>query len=155
MKATATTFLLGALVGAALALGVRAAILSMDEGAHTDHSGHSMRGGPSEPEEPAASQVTAGLLLDLGNERCPIMGGEVDGKTYSEWNGLRIGHCCPPCIEKLLAAPEKVLDDAGIEWREAARLVEQMKTASGEKRRALLTEAGKRFTVVRRPEGWE
>jgi len=33
------------------------------------------------------------LLIDLGNENCPIMGNPVDGKTYSTWNNLRIGHC--------------------------------------------------------------
>ena len=42
------------------------------------------------------------------------MGGEVDGETFSAWNGLRIGHCCPACIEKFLAAPEKYLAEAGI-----------------------------------------
>ena len=106
-----------------------------------------------EPDEPTRMPGRADLLLDLGNERCPIMGGEVDGKTYSEWNGLRIGHCCPPCIEKLLAAPEKVLDEAGIEWREAARLVAEVKAATGEKRKALLADAESRFTIVRRHEG--
>jgi hypothetical protein len=161
MKATATTFLLGALVGAAIALGVRAAILDLDEGGHAAH------GGPTTPEEHAGHEVGAsmaappvapastGLLIDLGNERCPIMGGEVNGVTWSEWNGLRIGHCCPPCIEKLLADPEKALSEAGIEWREAARLVAAVEEATGEERKKLLAEARAKYGIVRMPEGEE
>jgi len=158
MKTTVTAFLLGALVGGALALGVRAAILNLDETPHAGHSGHSMKEMSEPPAVPGASHpepAKAGLLVDLGNARCPIMGGEVDGKTYSEWNGLRIGHCCPPCITNLLAAPEKALDEAGIEWRETARRVAEAKVATGEKRRALLAELGKTHTIVRRPEGEE
>ena len=27
------------------------------------------------------------------------MGGEIDGQTFVEWNGQRVGFCCPPCID--------------------------------------------------------
>ena len=164
MKTTVATFLLGALVGAALALGVRAAILNLDDGDHSahnaaaapeNHAGHTpgmkMPEPPSEPDEPAAT----GFLLDLGNEKCPIMGNAVNGKTWSEWKGLRIGHCCPPCIKKLLADPEKALDDAGIEWREAAKLVAAVNAASGNERMKLLADAEERYGVVRTPEASE
>ena len=92
-----------------------------------------------------------GLLIDLGNERCPVMGGKVDGKTVTEWNGLRIGHCCPGCRERLLASPQKLLDKAKIEWREAAKLAALILNATGEARAKLLATARKRFEVVREP----
>ena len=156
MKPTIGTFLLGALVGAALALGVRAAILDgggnhgQGKTKEHDHSAMEMQ------EEPAPSKpVARGFLIDLGNENCPIMGRAVNGKTYSEWNGLRVGHCCPPCMEDFLAAPEETLDEAGVEWREAAEMVKAVKAASGPERDRLLQEAEERFTVVRMPEGSE
>jgi hypothetical protein len=156
MNARVATFLLGALVGASLALGLRAAILSLDEGSHSAHAGHAMTNEHAGATEPPPSKLVArGFLLDLGNETCPIMGNAVDGRTYSEWNGLRIGHCCPPCVEDLLAAPEKTLDEAGFEWRDAARLVAAVKAASGEERTALLAEAARKYEIVRGPEGEE
>ena len=158
MKSTAATFLLGALVGAALALGVRAVILNVDDdghGAHDapkDHSTHTS--GMKMPDAPAEAEAK-GFLLDLGNEKCPIMGNAVNGKTWSEWNGLRIGHCCPPCVEDLLADPEKALADAGIEWREAAKLVAAVEVARGEERKRLIAEAEEKYGVVRMPVGAE
>ena len=91
----------------------------------------------------------AGLLIDLENEKCPVMGGKVDGKTYTEWNGLRIGHCCPGCTEPLLADPVKLLDDMGAEWREAAKLAALANNATGDARAKLVAEAKERFEVVR------
>ena len=163
MKSTAATFLLGALVGAALALGVRAAILNLDGGEHAAHGDHTAAETPSGhaghakpgpgPEGP--SEAPMGLLIDLGNEKCPIMGNDVNGRTWSEWNGLRIGHCCPPCVKDLLADPEKALDDAGIEWRDAAKLAADVKKATGEERKRLLAIAEEKYGIVRMPEGAE
>ena len=103
------------------------------------------------PEKPAVKPAVkkTGLLLDLGNENCPIMGKPVNGRTWSEWNGLRVGHCCPSCIQDFLADPEKALDEAGIEWREAAAAVAAIDAASGHERHTLLAETGKKFKVVR------
>ena len=39
----------------------------------------------------AASQIL--------NTHCPVMGGEIDGQTFVEWNGQKVGFCCPPCID--------------------------------------------------------
>jgi hypothetical protein len=80
------------------------------------------------------------------------MGKKVNGRTWSEWNGLRVGHCCPPCIEDFLANPEKALDEAGIEWRDAARTVAAVKAASGEARKTLLAAAKEKYGIVRMPE---
>ncbi len=161
MKSTAATFLLGALAGAAIALGVRAAILDVDDGGDAGHGAHAVvnEHAGHTPDmkmpEPLTEAEPAGLLLDLGNEKCPIMGNGVNGKTWSEWRGVRIGHCCPPCIENLLAEPEKALDAAGIEWREAVALVSAIEKSTGEERVRLLAEAEEKYGVVRGPGGKE
>jgi hypothetical protein len=100
------------------------------------------------PERMTLVQVDAGPVVDLGNTRCPIMGGKVDGKTYTVWNGVRIGHCCPGCISRTLANPEKVLDEAGIDWREASKAVAAVRNASGKKRAELLESLKSDYDVV-------
>lgn len=89
-----------------------------------------------------------GILVDLGNAKCPIMKKDVNGKTFAEWNGLRVGVCCGGCVKKVLADPEKVLDDAGIEWREAAGLVAKANAATGDERTELLAKIGEKWTIV-------
>jgi hypothetical protein len=142
MNALATHWKLFAaclLVGLVAALGLRAAL-----------------SGPVEepPREQEATAIPApeasGLLVDLGNENCPVMGGAVDGKTYEEWNHLRVGYCCPGCDRKFLVDPEGVLDDAGIEWREAAAAVKKYRDASSEHKAHALAAIEKRWKVVRR-----
>ncbi len=38
---------------------------------------------------------------------CPIMGGEIDPEVYTDYRGVRIYFCCPPCIDEFLAAPKQ------------------------------------------------
>ena len=45
-----------------------------------------------EAPDSGVSSQKKGLLLDLENTHCPVLGNPVDGKTYSEWNGLLVGH---------------------------------------------------------------
>jgi len=92
-----------------------------------------------------------GLLIDLGNMKCPVMGGAVDGSTYSEWRGIRVGHCCGGCSLKLIASPEKYLDKTGIDWRKARKAVDQVNAASGAEREKLLARLKRAYTVVRPP----
>lgn len=93
-----------------------------------------------------------GVLIDLGNAKCPVMGGDVDGKSFTEWNGLRIGHCCPGCDAELLAAPEKVLDKAGIKWRAAVKAVKAVDDAKSDtQRKVALSKLRKKWKVVREP----
>lgn len=110
-----------------------------------DHDGH---GAP-----PAAEKTEAvGLLIDLGNTKCPgPMGGKPDGRTFSEWDGLRIGHCCGMCPAKFMAAPERSLKQAKIEWAEAAAAVKKVNVARGAARTKALEELKKNWTVVREP----
>ena len=92
-----------------------------------------------------------GLLVDLGNPKCPIMGGKVDGESWSEWNGLRIGHCCPGCVEELLKDPAAALDRAKIAWQDAAAAVKKVNESKGEERVKALAELKAKWTVVREP----
>jgi hypothetical protein len=147
------TFLVFAVVGAGAALGLRAIVGGGSaHGGHAgmDHSAHEEPSTAAEPEDTEPAPSGESLFIDLGNENCPVMGGGVDGETYTEWNGLLVGHCCPGCTEPLLENPEKILDDAGIEWREAAAAAERLRNATGDERQAVLAEIRKKWKVVSR-----
>lgn len=48
---------------------------------------------------------------------CPVMGGKINKAQYADVNGKRIYVCCPGCIGKIKAAPDKYikqLEDKGI-----------------------------------------
>lgn len=47
------------------------------------------------------------------NKTCPVMGGKVDKDTpyTAEYKGKKIGFCCPACIEKFNADPEKYMQE--------------------------------------------
>ena len=100
-----------------------------------------------------AAPVTSGLLIDLGNEVCPVMGGTVNGKDYIEWNHLRIGTCCPGCDRDFLEGPEDALETLSVDWRAALADVESYLEAAPEHRGHKLAELRKRWTVVRESEG--
>lgn len=101
--------------------------------------------------EPAAEPEAAGLLVDLGNSKCPVMGGKVDGKSFSEWNGLRVGHCCPGCGAKFRADPEKLLADAKVEWKPIADAMKAVDAARGADRAKALEALKKKYRVLRDP----
>lgn len=92
-----------------------------------------------------------GVLLQLGNAVCPVMGGEPDGHTYTDWNGLRVDHCCAPCSERFLKNPESLLDEKRLDWRDAVKAAAVIDAASGEQRAALMASAAERWKVLRAP----
>ena len=140
----AGTFLLFAAIGAGAALGLGA--LTAGGEAHASHGTHMAPPAPGSASAPAGE----GVLIDLANAKCPVMGGDVDGKSFTEWNGLRIGHCCPGCTKALLADPERVLDEAGIDWRTAAAAAKRLADAPLAEREGVLLEIGRTFQVVSR-----
>ena len=91
----------------------------------------------------------AGLLVDLGNEVCPVMKNKVDAEFFVEWNHLKVGFCCPGCDKRFLKNPEKTLDDAGVEWREAAAAIKAYMDASDEHKAHMLMKLKQRWKVVR------
>jgi len=151
-------YLLALLGGMVVTLGVRSA-LQGDPATADPHAGPAAPAATpaADPHaghaaEPGSDSGDRGILVELGNTVCPVMGGEPDGETFSDWNGLRVAHCCAGCTKQFLADPEMSLDEAGVEWREAAALVERARTTQGAERdRALqaLEAAGHR--VLRAP----
>ncbi len=43
---------------------------------------------------------------------CPVMGGKIDSTVYTDIQGQRVYHCCPMCIAKLKAEPDKYFKKA-------------------------------------------
>jgi len=41
---------------------------------------------------------------------CPVMGGKIDKNCHTEYKGKKVYFCCPACIEKFKAEPEKYLE---------------------------------------------
>ncbi len=52
---------------------------------------------PAEAAAEAAAQQTA----------CPVMGGKIDQKIYTDHKGTRVYFCCPGCIDTFKKDPEK------------------------------------------------
>jgi hypothetical protein len=53
----------------------------------------------------AVDTVTNAATSGIVNTHCPIMGAEfdptdLDPSLVKEWNGKKVGFCCPPCLEE-------------------------------------------------------
>jgi membrane fusion protein, copper/silver efflux system len=58
-----------------------------------------------------ASTAQNGMNMELKPQtRCPVMGGEIDKKIYTDHNGMRIYFCCPGCETDFLKDPEKYIE---------------------------------------------
>ena len=40
---------------------------------------------------------------------CPVMGNPIDKQYFTEYKGKKVYFCCPDCIEKFKANPEKYI----------------------------------------------
>ena len=60
-------------------------------------------------------RIDQGTIIDLKNEKCPVMGGAAVDDVYVDWNGLRVYFCCPGCDSKFVAEPDKYLPALGID----------------------------------------
>jgi len=54
--------------------------------------------------EQAPEAAVTAAAIDLANTKCPIMGNPVKAADLApelirEWNGKKVGFCCPPCLE--------------------------------------------------------
>lgn len=70
--------------------------------------------------------TSSAATTEFVNTLCPIMGNKVDTSdpsVFREWNGKKVGFCCPPCLEEWdeltdaektdkLAHPEKADGDS-------------------------------------------
>jgi len=41
--------------------------------------------------------------------KCPVMGGDINNDIFVEYKGKKVYFCCPGCVEKFKADPEKYL----------------------------------------------
>ncbi len=77
-------------------------------------------GGGSPEEEAALPPADAGEtdLIEAGNTICPVMGAGVAPGQFFDWEGYRIGICCPGCETSFRNNPEiyipVLLEDPGI-----------------------------------------
>ena len=46
---------------------------------------------------------------DSAQTLCPVMGNEINPDLFIDYKGVRVYFCCPPCIEKFKAEPEKYI----------------------------------------------
>jgi YHS domain-containing protein len=66
----------------------------------------------------AALLLSAPLAWAKAQEACPVMGGKINKDVYSDYQGMRIYHCCPGCIAVFKKDPEaylKKMKEAGVE----------------------------------------
>ena len=49
--------------------------------------------------DPASTTSTVAAAEPV-NAVCPVMKGKIDGETSVDWNGKKVGFCCPPCIDE-------------------------------------------------------
>ncbi len=54
-----------------------------------------------------AEAVKAAVAEAIEQTTCPIMGGAIDKKYFTEYKGKKVYFCCPGCKPKFEADPEK------------------------------------------------
>lgn len=52
-----------------------------------------------------ASESTAGA--EVTQTTCPVMGREIDKEVFTDYRGVRVYFCCPPCVETFEADPQQ------------------------------------------------
>jgi YHS domain-containing protein len=62
----------------------------------------------AETAAPVASEAPSGKKLKP-QTTCPVMGGKIDKKVFTDYEGKRIFFCCPGCIETFKKEPAKYL----------------------------------------------
>ncbi len=59
----------------------------------------------------------AGLAMAAPQEKCPVLGGKIDKKSYADYKGKRVYFCCAGCEETFKKDPDKYikkLEDSGV-----------------------------------------
>lgn len=81
----------------------------------------------------AKTEETKAVTKELKPQtHCPVMGGKIDSTVFTDIQGQRVYHCCPMCIAKIKADPDKYFKKAAAD----GVLFENIQTAcpvSGEK----------------------
>ena len=51
------------------------------------------------------------ILLESVQKKCPVMGGDIDKKIYTDYKGRRVYFCCESCKISFSEDPEKYLNN--------------------------------------------
>jgi len=68
------------------------------------------QGGVAAPSHPHEGHSTSQPGEEMVQTTCPVMGGPIDPKVYTEYKGRRVYFCCKGCDKKFLENPEEYLD---------------------------------------------
>lgn len=69
-------------------------------------------------EKPAAPP--AGAATQIAQKTCPVLGGPINPKVFTDYKGRRIYFCCSSCLETFKADPEKYVAKVDEELKGAA-----------------------------------
>ena len=61
----------------------------------------------SEPPAVPGPEAVAAAVIE--QTTCPVMGGAIDTKYFTEYKGKKVYFCCPGCKEKFEASPEQYI----------------------------------------------
>ena len=67
------------------------------------------KGAPG-PEKAAPASAPAAAVKEMQGTICPVMAGPVDKKYNYTYKGTIYYFCCPVCIEKFKADPERYIE---------------------------------------------
>ena len=87
-------------------------------------------------------------LIDLQNARCPTCSDAVDGCTFADWRGVRVGLSHARCEADFHADPTRALDASGLEWQAAAAAVESAGDLTGSAREQALDSLRSRWRII-------
>jgi YHS domain-containing protein len=77
-----------------------------DEPVAEDHTGHGHAMGEMDEAVETADAVVAAVVEQT---TCPVMGGKINKKIFTEYKGKKVYFCCAGCDSKFKADPEKYL----------------------------------------------
>jgi YHS domain-containing protein len=72
-------------------------------------------------EEKKVDPVRRPAVVDLQNAKCPIGGKKIDGKTFTDFQGVRVHFCCPGCDKKFQKDPASGLAKLGLKVTKGAK----------------------------------
>ncbi len=77
-----------------------------DEPVTEDHSGHDHAMGDMDNAEKPADAAVAAVTEQT---TCPVMGGKINKKVFTEYKGKKVYFCCAGCDKTFNENPEKYL----------------------------------------------
>lgn len=123
-----------------ISLGLLLVACSQEQQKEHEHSSHSH------------SEKKAKIHTVKPQEKCPIKGGELDKKVYTDYKGQRIYYCCPGCDKTFLKNPEKYLKQMEADGITPAKLQSECPVSGDEIDKDIYskTQAGKIYVCCKK-----